>query len=78
MVSELFNPAYLRDGAKWFWTLVEFDSRALVTKMLFHFFVSELLLASLADELYVIERLEEKSVDFWRGDVRVATVWTIF
>lgn len=65
-------------SAQNFGTLIELDRSALAAKVIFHFLVLEVLIASLTSKLDIAERLKRESVNFLYGYVFVATVWTVF
>ena len=78
MFLKLFDASYLSLSAQNFGTLIELDRSTLAAEVIFHFLVLEVLIASLAGKLDIAERLKRESVNFLRGYVFVATVWTVF
>ena len=78
MILKLFNSSYLSLSAQNFGTLVELDCSALATKVVFHFLVLKLLIASLTSKLDIAQCLKCESVYFLGGYVFVATVRTVF
>ena len=78
MFLKLFNASYLSLSAQNFGTLIELDRSTLAAEVIFHFLVLEALIASLTFKLDISECLKCESVNFLRGYVFVATVWTVF
>ncbi len=57
MILKLFNASYLSLSAQNFGTLVELDCSALAAKVVFHFVVLKLLIASLTSKLDIAQCL---------------------